>query len=126
MTKKIKDKMKPVKTPNIPNIEASLIIPKLKLEAKKRGRKKIVEEYEIKYKLQDFLKDIYKTYQLVFKSKNLDLRVKVASEIMAKLVPDMKSEVDRPNVSNYQFIIGYDTKQIESMDNKAIEGEVSN
>ena len=39
-------------------------------------------------------------------------------------MPDLKTTDDRPNVANFQFVIGYDTKQIESMDSKAIEGQV--
>ena len=119
--------MKAKKTPNKSNMEASLILPNIKPEAKSKGRNKLVTDYEIKYKLQSYLKDIYKFYSFILRSNNnkyVDYKFKISERILDKFVPDLKTTDERPNVSNFQFVIGYDTKQIESMDSKALEGQV--
>lgn len=124
-----KNTMKAIKTPNKGNIEASLIPVDNKLIAKKKGRNKLVTDYEIKYKLQSYLKDIYKFYSFILRSNNksyVDYKFKISERILDKFVPDLKTTEDRPNVANFQFVIGYDSKQIEAMDSKAIEGETTN
>ena len=44
---------------------------------------------------------------------------------MNKLASDMKSAEERPQIGNVNFIIGYDTKQIDSMRDKAIDGDIT-
>ncbi len=56
----------------------------------KKGRPSLVEEREIKEKLQKFLPDIYRFYEEVFKSNNKQMKAKVSAEILAKLVADKK------------------------------------
>ena len=57
----------------------------------KIGRPKLVEQREIREKLQKFLPDVYKVYEEIFALPGrLDLKEKTAKEILSKLIPDLK------------------------------------
>ena len=127
-----KKKKKEVKEFKKSNIENNLLLRNNTLEAKvdrrvnNKGTKYITEK-EIKFKLQKYLPDIYKFYSFILRSNNkmyIDYKLKISERILDKFVPDMKSAEERPSIGNVQFIIGYDTKQIEAMQEKVIEGEV--
>ena len=127
-----KKKKKEVKEFKKSNIENNLLLRNNTLEAKvdrrvnNKGTKYITEK-EIKFKLQKYLPDIYKFYSFILRSNNkmyIDYKLKISERILDKFVPDVKSAEERPSIGNVQFIIGYDTKQIEAMQEKVIEGEV--
>jgi len=59
-------------------------------EKRKQGRPSLIEERQIREKLQKYLPDIYKFYDEVFKSSDKRLKAKVSAEILAKLVADKK------------------------------------
>ena len=124
---------KDIKTPKKGIIEANLTPIDNKLEAKvdrraNNGKPKMIQEKDIKYSLSKYLPKIYQFYWEIMRSKKgqyTDYKFKISQEVLNKLASDMKSQEERPSIGSVNFIIGYDTKQIESMQDKAIEGEIA-
>ena len=133
MKRMTQDIGKRIKTPKKGIVEPNIKQENNKIEAKvdkrvNNGKPKMIQEKDIKYSLSKYLPKIYQFYWEILRSKKgqyTDYKFKISQEVLNKLASDMKSQEEKPSIGNVNFIIGYDTKQIESMADKAIEGEVT-